>query len=223
MEEQLETLLVIAIIAAAAPLLVQLPRNVRIPVVVVEIIAGIVVGPHVLDIAGSGDIVIFLSNVGLAFLFFLAGMEIDFDRIRGRAARLAGGGWAISLVLGFAIAAGLMAIGFVNSILLIGVALCHHGARHPDADPERRRRGRHAARDAHDRHRRRGRVRAHPRDLAPADGAAGPGPNAALLLAFAIVAAGIAVLALRVRSPAIVRTSSTPCTPAASSRSASRS
>ena len=52
--------------------------------------AGIVVGPHVLDIAGSGDIVVFLSHVGLAFLFFLAGMEIDFVRIRGRAARLAG-------------------------------------------------------------------------------------------------------------------------------------
>ncbi len=206
MDEQLETLLVIAIIAAAAPVIVQLPRNVRIPVVVVEILAGIVVGPHVLDIAGTGDIVVFLSNVGLAFLFFLAGMEIDFERVRGRAARLAGTGWVMSLVLGCAIAAGLMAIGFVNSILLIGVALCTTalGTLMPilsDAGEADTPLGTHMI------------ATGVAGEFGPIlaislllTGAAGPGVNAALLLAFAVVAAGVAVLALRVRHPAIVRT-----------------
>jgi Kef-type K+ transport system membrane component KefB len=205
-DDQLQTLLVIAVIAAAAPVLVHLPRTVQIPVVVVEIVAGIVVGPHVLDIAGTGDIVVFLSNVGLAFLFFLAGMEIDFDRIRGRAARLAGYGWAISLVLGCAIAGVLLALDFVNSILLIGVALATTalGTLMPilsDAGEADTPLGTHMI------------ATGVAGEFGPIlaislllTGAEGPGVNAALLLAFAIVAVGLGLLALRARPSAIVRT-----------------
>ena len=72
------------------PTLVDIPRSVRIPAsVVVEILAGIIVGPHVLDLVQPDVLIVFLSSVGLAFLFFLAGMEIDFLQIRGRPARLA--------------------------------------------------------------------------------------------------------------------------------------
>jgi Kef-type K+ transport system membrane component KefB len=205
-DDQLQSLLVIAVIAAAAPVIVHLPRRVSIPVVVVEILAGIVVGPHVLDIAGTGDIVDFLSNVGLAFLFFLAGMEIDFDRIRGRAARLAGFGWAISLALGCVIAAALLAVGFVNSILLIGVALCTTalGTLMPilrDAGELETPLGTHMV------------AIGVAGEFGPIlaislllTGASGPGVNAALLLAFGVVAVGLALLALRARPPAIVRT-----------------
>ena len=196
----------IAIIAAAAPVIVHLPRNVRIPVVVVEILAGIVVGPRVLGIAGTGDIVVFLSNVGLAFLFFLAGMEIDFERVRGRPAQLA------RYRLGDLARPRLRHRRGADGDRLREQHPAHRGrpqhvgTRHADAHPERRRRGRYAARHAHDRHGRRRRVRAFLAISLLLTGAAGPGVNAALLLAFAVVAAGVAVLALRVRHPAIVRT-----------------
>ena len=62
--------------------------------VVVEIMLGIVVGPHVLGLATPDDLVEVLSEFGLAFLFFFAGMEIDFDRMRGRPLTLAARGWA---------------------------------------------------------------------------------------------------------------------------------
>lgn len=123
MDNELLSLLVIAAVAAAAPLVVDIPRSVRVPVVVVEILAGILVGPYVLDLVEPGNIVTFLSQAGLAFLFFLAGMEIDFERIRGLPAKLGLWGWAISFALALAIAGVLQATGFVLSTLLIGVAL----------------------------------------------------------------------------------------------------
>ena len=100
MQTELLSLLVIAVIAAAAPLVAGVPRSVRVPVVVVEILAGILVGPHVLDLVSPGEVVTFLSATGLAFLFFLAGMEIDFLAIRGKPATLGLWGWIISLGLG---------------------------------------------------------------------------------------------------------------------------
>ena len=123
MQTELLSLLVIAVIAAAAPLIAGIPRTVRVPVVVVEILAGILVGPHVLDLVSTGEVVTFLSATGLAFLFFLAGMEIDFLAIRGKPATLGLWGWIISLGLALAIAGVLQATGFVLSTLLIGVAL----------------------------------------------------------------------------------------------------
>jgi len=89
LDSGLFSLLVVALIAAAAPLVVDIPRSVRVPVVVVEILAGVLVGPHVLDLVTPGVVVAFLSAAGLAFLFFLAGMEVDFLQIRGQPARLA--------------------------------------------------------------------------------------------------------------------------------------
>ncbi len=75
------------------------------------------------SISSSRALIVFLSSVGLAFLFFLAGMEIDFLQIRGRPAKLAVWGWLFSLALALAIAGVLQATGFVLSTLLIGVAL----------------------------------------------------------------------------------------------------
>ena len=56
------------------------------PIVVAEIALGIVVGPELLGLARTDQFIEALSRFGLAFLFFLAGMEIDFERIRGRPA-----------------------------------------------------------------------------------------------------------------------------------------
>jgi Kef-type K+ transport system membrane component KefB len=119
-----ESLFVVAAVAAIAPFIVDLPLRVRLPVVVVEILLGIIIGPEVLGITRSDDLIEFLGQFGLAFLFFMAGLEIDFDRIRGGPLRLAMRGWIASVVLGFAAALVLHLTGVVISSLLVGVALC---------------------------------------------------------------------------------------------------
>ena len=76
-----------------------------------------------LGFAEPDGVVEFLSTVGLAFLFFLGGLEVDFDRVRGLPAKLGGLGWLISLALGLAIAFLLQQADFVLSAELVGVAL----------------------------------------------------------------------------------------------------
>jgi Kef-type K+ transport system membrane component KefB len=119
----LQSLVVILVAAALAPLLVDLPSRLRLPAVVAEITLGILVGPQVLGFAEAEGVVEFLSTVGLAFLFFLGGLEVDFDRVRGLPAKLGGFGWLISLALGLAIAFLLQQTDFVLSAELVGIAL----------------------------------------------------------------------------------------------------
>lgn len=117
------SLAVIVVAAVLAPLLTELLKRFRIPGVVLEIGLGILIGPQLLGLAEATEIVSAFSNLGLSFLMFLAGFEIELDRIRGRPLSLAGRGWLLSLVLGFG-AAGIMVIeGFALSDLLIGLAL----------------------------------------------------------------------------------------------------
>jgi Kef-type K+ transport system membrane component KefB len=118
-----ETLLVVLAVAALAPLLADLPTRVRVPVVVTEILAGIVVGPQVLDLAQPDPLLDALSDIGLAFLFFMAGMEIDPANVRGRPAALAARGWAVSLALGVAVGLLLWASGAIGAPVLVGLAL----------------------------------------------------------------------------------------------------
>ncbi|MEA2715855.1 MAG: hypothetical protein QOI99_172, partial [Actinomycetota bacterium] len=116
-------LLVVAAIALAAPLLVGLVPALRVPAVVLEIVAGIAVGP-----AGFGwvevDVPIqVLSLLGLAFLLFLAGLEIDIAKLRGPILRTAGLGYGLTLVLGLAVGVAFAAAGWVRSPVLIAIAL----------------------------------------------------------------------------------------------------
>jgi len=116
------TLLIIPLLAVLAPLLARgLGRWVPIPVVVFELVLGILVGPSVLGWAMPGEFIDTLSEFGLAMLFFVAGTEIQFASFRGRLGKRASFGWLISLVVG--IAAGfLLAPG--EAAIVIGVALC---------------------------------------------------------------------------------------------------
>jgi Kef-type K+ transport system membrane component KefB len=77
----------------------------------------------VLDFAQVDDFTTFFGNLGLGMLFFFAGYEIDFERIRGSPLRLAAWGWALSLLLAYAIAAGLEGLGIVLSFLYTGSAM----------------------------------------------------------------------------------------------------
>ena len=79
-------LLILTAVAFGAPFLLGLFPRVRLPAVVLEIVAGIVVGPSVLGWVEVDQTIAVISTLGLAFLLFLAGLEIDFARLRGRGA-----------------------------------------------------------------------------------------------------------------------------------------
>jgi len=103
MELSLGTVLVVAVIALAAPLLVQLAPPLRLPAVVVEIVLGIVVGPSGFDWVEVDVPTEVLALFGLGFLLFLAGLEIDPRRLRSAAVRV---GLALLVSLGLALVAG---------------------------------------------------------------------------------------------------------------------
>ncbi len=97
-------------------------RGLLLPVVVVELLLGIVLGPRVLGLHVS-QFISFFSDLGLGLLFFFAGYEIDLRRIAGRPLWLGLAGWAVSLALAYAIGGVLASAGVVLSLLYTGSAL----------------------------------------------------------------------------------------------------
>jgi Kef-type K+ transport system membrane component KefB len=120
---ELHSLLLIFGVAAVAPPLCEWIPRIRLPLVVLEIILGILIGPQVLGWATAGPTIEVLANFGLAFLFFLAGFEIDFPAIRGRPIISAALGWLMSLVVCLGVGFGLQGCGIVDSGLIVGAAL----------------------------------------------------------------------------------------------------
>lgn len=118
---------VVMIAAAAAPLLAELPMRVRVPVVVFEVLLGIAVGPHGLGWLVPSPFMATMSQVGMATLMFMAGMEIDFSRIRGRPLTLALGGWGLSLIVGLALIATFDVIPGEHAPLMVTLALATTG------------------------------------------------------------------------------------------------
>lgn len=102
---------------------VLLPRSIALPAVVVELLLGIVIGPQVLDLARPDEFIEFLANLGLGFLFFFAGYELDLDRIKGRPLRLALLGWLVSLGLAYSVGGIIALAGVVLSLVYTGSAL----------------------------------------------------------------------------------------------------
>jgi Kef-type K+ transport system membrane component KefB len=119
-----DSFFVIVVIAAVAAITVAVvPSRFAPPVVVVELLLGIVVGPEVLDLAGTDSFIEFFSNLGLGMLFFFAGYEIDFERIKGRPLKLGAWGWLLSIALAYGIGGALAAAGIVLSFLYTGSAM----------------------------------------------------------------------------------------------------
>ena len=118
------TFLAIVAAAALAGTLagVAAGRGLFVPVVVIELLLGVVLGPRVLGLHTS-QFIEFFSDLGLGLLFFFAGYEIDLRRIAGRPLRLALAGWALSLALAYTLGGILAAAGIVLSLLYTGSAL----------------------------------------------------------------------------------------------------
>ena len=119
-----DNLLIVVAVAFAAPLLLGFFPSVKLPSVVLEIIAGIVIGPSVLGIVEVDDAISVVALLGLAFLLFLAGLEIDFGKLRGQVLRLTLMGFAISFAIAVVVALGLKAAGLIETPLLIAIILC---------------------------------------------------------------------------------------------------
>ncbi len=116
-------LAIVAAAALAAPLVLGLFPRIRLPAIVLEIVLGIVIGPEVLGWVSIDTPIQVMSLLGLAFLLLLAGLEVEYERFRGRVLRLTALGYAISFGLALLIGLGLHASGLVKSPLLVGIAL----------------------------------------------------------------------------------------------------
>jgi Kef-type K+ transport system membrane component KefB len=117
-------LLIVVAVAFAAPLVLGLFPNVKLPSVVLEILAGIVIGPSVLGIVELDESISVISVIGLAFLLFLAGLEIEFDKLRGQVLRLTLIGFAVSFAIAVLVALILKATGLIETPLLVAIILC---------------------------------------------------------------------------------------------------
>jgi Kef-type K+ transport system membrane component KefB len=119
----LDALFVVCLVGVAAPLLLGFLPRLRLPSAVLEISAGVVIGPSVLGWVEPDEPVLVAGLLGLAVLLFLAGLEIDPGRAHRREVELAVGGYALTLVLAAPIALALAALGWVQTPALVAIAL----------------------------------------------------------------------------------------------------
>jgi Kef-type K+ transport system membrane component KefB len=122
LNQGLADLVAVGLVAVLAPLVVALLPGPRIPQVVIFLVGGVLIGPHVLGLAETSAIQL-LANVGLGFLFLLAGYELDPALLRQRPGKLAMVGWAISAVIAVGVAAGLTDTGYIRDYVPVGLAL----------------------------------------------------------------------------------------------------
>jgi Kef-type K+ transport system membrane component KefB len=114
-------------VAVLAPLLAEIPTPFKVPIVVLEVLLGVVIGPHVLNLVAFDGFVATMFDFGMAASLFVGGMELDFADIRGRPMLLAVGGWIISVLLSVTIVSVLHAIPHVRTPLVVAMALCTTG------------------------------------------------------------------------------------------------
>lgn len=124
MESHHVTLLPVILAAMLAPLLAEIPKSFRPPIVVLEILLGMIIGPPLLNLATPDAFILTLSDLGLTFLLFLVGMEISQRRIVNRLLWLAGSGWLLSLGAAMIFTTLFHAVGIIQAPpLLAAIAL----------------------------------------------------------------------------------------------------
>jgi Kef-type K+ transport system membrane component KefB len=122
LQQSLTDLLIVSLVAALTPILAGLLSGLRVAQVVILILGGILVGPQVLGWAEPESIEL-ISNVGLGFLFLLAGYELELRLFRERAGRLALTSWLVTAVIAIAVTGVLAATGFVRAFVPIAIGL----------------------------------------------------------------------------------------------------
>ncbi len=122
-EISLTGILIVAAVAFLVPLGLGLFPSARVPSVVLEILAGVVIGPSVLGLVEVDLPLEVLGLIGLAFLLFLAGSEIDLERLRGGRLKGAATGFALSMVLALGVAFALRTTGLIEAPLFVAIML----------------------------------------------------------------------------------------------------
>jgi Kef-type K+ transport system membrane component KefB len=110
--------------AVAAPLLAEVPLGLRVPVVVFEVLLGMLIGPHALGLVKFDGFVASMYAFGMAATLFMAGMELEFKHLRGTPLWLALRGWGASLLLAAGAVTVLYATPLAQAPLMLTLALC---------------------------------------------------------------------------------------------------
>lgn len=118
---------VVLAIAVAAPLLAEVRLGFRVPIVVIEVLLGVLAGPHVLGFVQYEGLLVPMFRYAMACTLFMAGLELDFGEIRGRPLSLALGGWTTSLLVALAAAWVLHVTPSVSSSLVVALTLATTG------------------------------------------------------------------------------------------------
>jgi Kef-type K+ transport system membrane component KefB len=115
--------LILALVAVVVPVVLGFLPRLPLPGAVLEVIAGIVLGPSLLGWVHVDLPIEVLSDLGLGMLLFLAGLEIDVQRLRGTLGRLAGFAFCASAALGLLTGYALHFAGLVNRPVFVAIVL----------------------------------------------------------------------------------------------------
>jgi Kef-type K+ transport system membrane component KefB len=121
LQQTLIDLAIVSLLAALAPIVSGLLAR-RVPQVVIFIVGGILIGPQVLGWADPEGLQL-ISNLGLGFLFLLAGYELELGLFRERAGSLAIKSWLVTVVVAIAVTGALASVGFVRAFVAIAIGL----------------------------------------------------------------------------------------------------
>src|SRR5262245_63780377 len=119
----LVNLLGVSIVAFGVPFVLGFFPRVRIPAVALELVAGIVLGPAVLHWIEPGPVVSVMAMIGVAFLLFLAGLELELDVLKGPPLVRGSLSFVFSFALAFALMSALGAMDLILSPLLVAIML----------------------------------------------------------------------------------------------------
>jgi Kef-type K+ transport system membrane component KefB len=123
-ETDFQILFRVALLAFLVPFVAGFFPKFRIPTVVLEILAGVIFGPAVLGWLQIDDAITLLSSLGVAFLLFLAGLELDLTVLRGSPLRLGAAGFALSFGIGVVLAFSIGLVSAIDAPFLVAVAMC---------------------------------------------------------------------------------------------------
>jgi len=122
-QAELRSIVLVLAASATAAIVSRLQSRLVLPAVVVEVVLGILIGPQVLSIAHPNQELTFLSDVGLSFLFFFAGIEVIEKHVPRTQLQRGSAGWAISLIVGLVSGYAVHVAGVDVEGWLLGIAL----------------------------------------------------------------------------------------------------
>lgn len=103
MTVDLVSLTMIMLVAAFCPIVTQMIPGKVVPQTVLLLLAGALMGPHMGQVIDVDQSIELLSELGLAFLFLLAGYEIDPKELTGHQGKVGLATWLATIALAAAI------------------------------------------------------------------------------------------------------------------------